>query len=264
MTVITSRDNPELKRLSRLLASRQARREEGMFVAEGLRICMETLSAPVEVEAVYFSETFAQKHPQPTALLSQKAARSRFLSDQAAARLGDTKTPQGVFCLCRALDNRVQLSKIKDARRFVLLSSLQDPGNVGTILRTADALGIDGVILSADCPEVTSPKVLRATMGGVFRQPIMVAPSLEEVADLLRQEGFDLCAAALTRDARPLGETPFGQRAAVVIGNEGNGLSPQMIARCSRSVIIPMAREGQSLNAAAAACILMWELARSR
>ena len=101
-------------------------------------------------------------------------------------------------------------------------------------------------------------------MGGVFRQPIMVAPSLEEAADLLRQEGFDLCAAALTRDARPLGETPFGQRAAVVIGNEGNGLSPQMIARCSRSVIIPMAREGQSLNAAAAACILMWELARSR
>lgn len=264
MTVITSKDNPELKRLSRLLASRQARREEGMFVAEGLRICMEAASAPVEIDTVYLSESFSQKHPEESALLSQRAARSRLLSDAAAARLGDTKTPQGVFCLCRALDNRVQLSKIKDACRFVLLSGLQDPGNVGTILRTADALGIDGVILSADCPEVTSPKVLRATMGGVFRQPIMVAPDLGEVIGQLQEEGFDVCAAALTKDARPVGEIPFGRRCAVVIGNEGNGLTPQIIQRCSRSVIIPMAREGQSLNAAVAACILMWELAKVR
>ena len=262
--VLSSKENPELKQIARLLSSRRARREEGLFVAEGLRICMEAAASPVTVEAVYQSESFAEKHPKEAALLARRAEKCRLISDAMAARLGDTQTPQGVFCVCRALDNRPQLSKIKDARRLVLLCGLQDPGNVGTILRTADGLGIDGVILSADCPEITSPKVLRATMGGVFHQLVMVAPQLEPVMDQLKEEGFDLCAAALTPEARPVGETPFGQRAAVVIGNEGNGLPEEIIRRCSRSIIIPMARPGQSLNAAVAGCILMWELVQSR
>lgn len=262
MLTITSKENQEIKRLTRLLDSRSARQQEGAFVVEGLRICMEAVGSPVAIAVAYFSESFAARHPAELAAIAQKAGESRLLCDTLAARLGDTKSPQGVFCICSALDNRQDLSTIGDTGRLLLLHCLQDPGNVGTILRTAEALGMDGVLLSEDCPELTSPKVLRATMGGVFRQPASITSDMAASIGELRRQGVAVYAAALTPKAIPLGQVNFPKRCAIVIGNEGNGLPQGIVDACDGAVVIPMAREGQSLNAAAAACILMWELCR--
>ena len=249
---ITSRQNPLLQHLVKLQNSAGERRRSGEMVGDGWKLLTEAARYGNLQTVVYAKGQTPPQLPADVRLVEVPAALLKAVSQM--------QTPQGVlFIAARPAEASGEIPT-----GSLILDGVQDPGNVGTILRTADGLGIDGVILSADCPEITSPKVLRATMGGVFHQLVMVAPQLEPVMDQLKEEGFDLCAAALTPEARPVGETPFGQRAAVVIGNEGNGLPEEIIRRCSRSVIIPMARPGQSLNAAVAGCILMWELVQSR
>lgn len=158
------------------------------------------------------------------------------------------------------LDNRMQTVKIGKDGRYILLSSMQDPGNIGTILRTAAAFGLDGVFLSSDCPDLYSPKVLRATMGGIFKIPLEVSDDLTEVIDRLQEAGIRVCAAALDGQAVPLQQAGLGNGCAVVIGNEGNGLPGHLIERCGQAVMIPMRPDSESLNAAMAAGIFLWEM----
>lgn len=263
MKEITSKDNPLIKDAVRLLSSRSHRKETGRFIAEGLRLCVEAVQAGVKVEQAFFTSDFATRHPQETTLISAAAGEGTLISDAVAGKLSGTETPQGVFCLCTALDNSRDVGTICGGK-YIILSNLQDPGNVGTILRAAEALGVDGVILSEDCPDLYSPKVLRASMGGVLRLPVKLSADIPaEIADL-RRSGVKVWAAALTEQAEPVTCTNFAGGTAVVIGNEGNGLTEEVIDACDGSVIIPMARSGQSLNAAMAACILIWELFRSK
>lgn len=143
--------------------------------------------------------------------------------------------------------------------KFVVLSGLQDPGNVGMIIRTADALGLDGVIMSGSC-ELFSPKVIRSTMGSVFRMRIAVENDEDVLFAALAENSVTASAAVIDKDALPVTECSFEGNQAVFIGNEGNGLNPETAARCSRKIIIPMHGNINSLNAAMAAGILMWEL----
>lgn len=255
MLMLTSKDNPQIKRLSALLSSRKEREESGLFVAEGLRLCADAAKAGVVIEAAYLTEDIRLRFPGQCGQITAAARQSFGLGPH--LKIGDTKTPQGVFCLCRQPSNSLPQAW---AGRYALLSSLQDPGNVGTVIRTADALGLDGVVLSADCPDLYSPKVIRATMGGVFTQPVYQAGSMAGLITDLRGSGVTVIAAALDAAARPPAETDFAAPCAVVLGNEGNGLTGEIISLCDKTVMIPMARQGQSLNAAVAASILMWEL----
>jgi len=259
MIKLSSRENPEIKRLASLLSSRREREEAGLFVVEGMRIALDAAEAGLTAETAFFSESFWQRRPEECGRIAAVADRVVLLEDSLAQRIGDTKTPQGVFALCRR--PAPDLSAFDGAGRYVVLSSLQDPGNVGTVIRTACALGLSGVVLSADCPDVYSPKVLRSTMGGVFTLPVWVADDLPAAIARLRQGGGAVAAAALTETARPISRRAMQGVRSVVIGNEGNGLAPGVIACCDRSIILPMARPGQSLNAAVAAAIFMWELA---
>ncbi len=255
MLKLTSRENPQIKRLSALLSSRREREESGLFVAEGLRICTDAAASGIGIEAAYFTPAIQARFPRQCRQIQAAAKQSYELGEH--LKIGDTKTPQGIFCLCRQ-----PLPGLPDQwpGRYVLLSSLQDPGNVGTIIRTADALGLDGVILSDDCPDLYSPKVIRATMGGIFTQPVYAAKNMANLIAELRQAGVTVIAAALDDHARPPAQTDFSAPCAVVLGNEGSGLTDEITALCDKTVMIPMARPGQSLNAAIAATILMWEL----
>ena len=255
MLKLTSKDNPQIKRLSALLSSRREREESGLFVAEGLRICADAAAKGIAIEAAYFTAEIQSRFPEQCHQIMAAAGQSFELGEH--LKIGDTKTPQGVFCLCRQPNNPLPS---RWPGRYVLLSSLQDPGNVGTVIRTADALGLDGVVLSRDCPDLYSPKVIRATMGGIFSQPVYVADNLVNLIAEMKQAGVTVLAAALDDAARPPAQTDFTAPCAVVLGNEGNGLTQEVISACSQTVMIPMARSGQSLNAAAAAAILIWEL----
>lgn len=149
-----------------------------------------------------------------------------------------------------------------EGERIVLLESVRDPANVGAIIRSAAAMGIDRLILSADCADIYHPKAVRGSMGTLFSQPIDRVPALSPVITQLREHGRRVFAAALDADALRLGSFVPQSGDCVVIGNEGHGLCPETVAACDRSVIIPMTARAESLNAAVAASILMWEFSR--
>lgn len=263
MKEITSKDNPIVKEIGKLLSSKSRRMEQGLFVVEGLRLCMEAVDAGAVIRQAFFTHDFAHRNPQEYQIISSRSQESCFVSPGISARLSDTSSPQGVLCVCAMLDNSHYAGTICGGK-YILLCSLQDPGNIGTIIRTSEALGIDGIIMSSDCPDIYSPKVLRSTMGGVFRIPIFTTSDIKaDIADLQKQ-GFNVLAAALTPQAKDVTETCLSGNTAVVIGNEGNGLPEEVVSVCSSSVIIPMARQGQSLNAASAASILIWELYKAK
>lgn len=170
------------------------------------------------------------------------------------------KTPQGVVFSCTSMGHRPP--RELEPGRYLVLDGVQDPGNVGTILRTADAFDCDEVFLLPGCADVNNPKTIRAAMGVHFRSVIYQC-TLEELTALLKEAGIPLYAAALGENTADVREVDLSN-AAVVIGSEGRGVSPQVLERCAGTLKIPMSRRCESLNAAAAAAIVLWEMGRNR
>ena len=158
----------------------------------------------------------------------------------------------------KMLDNGENYAKIYKGRRLVILDRLQDVGNIGTIIRTCDAFGIDGIVLSEDCADVYSPKLVRSAMGSLYRVPIVSARLAEELPKLMAS-GFELYAAMLDENALPLDKAVFGEKSAVIIGNEGSGISEEIVSLCDKKIYIPISG-AESLNAAVAAAVLCWEM----
>lgn len=259
--VITSRDNATIKLAAGLAARKKERDETSLFLAEGLRLCLDAAGSGVVIQTLLVTEEAVERHPE-IAQLQQYARNSMLISPALCGRVSDTKTPQGVFAICEKLDNTARMDKMKKGGRYLLLANIQDPGNVGTMLRTADAMAVDSVFLSADCADLYSPKLLRGSMGSVFRLPVLAADDLPRRIARLREAGVPVWAAALTESAVPADSVDFSEGGAVLIGNEGNGLPEDLISACTGSIIIPMAQGANSLNAAVAAGILLWEMRR--
>ena len=258
--MITSRDNPQVKLLVSLAERKKERDRTGCFAAEGLRLCLDAVRSGVVMPTLLLTNEAAERYPE-TAELMEYAGRTVFISHALAQRIADTNNTQGIFAICEKLDNGRCAVKIKSGGLYLLAHALQDPGNLGTILRTAEAMGIDGVILDG-CPDPYAPKMLRGAMGGIFRLPVAVTDDITAEIALLRKAGVPVYAAALTDKARPAGQVDFSGGGAVLIGNEGNGLPEELIGACNDGILIPMARGANSLNAAMAAGILMWEMRR--
>lgn len=171
------------------------------------------------------------------------------------ASISPAKTPQGVLFTCRV--PVLPVPETLPGRRYVVLDGVQDPGNVGTVLRTLDAFDADGLLLTGGCADPFGPKTVRASMGAVFRRPVWsVTP--EELGDLLRRSGIPLYGAALRPDAMDARQADYS-RCALAIGSEGRGLSREVLDLCDKTVLIPMSPRCESLNAAIAAAVLLWE-----
>ena len=261
---ILSRENPSVKRYVALAASRGERRKQGQFVTEGIKLTQEALEAGyVPVELLVTRESWEKAAKR----LSRYLGRVEYLcwvSPSVEKKLADAIAPQGVFGVFRQLDKGAQPVKISNNGRYLLLDALQDPGNLGTILRTAAAFGLDGIFLSDNCPDPFGPKVLRASMGGVFKLPIEPVAEMGALVEQLRAAGVETYAAALRSEALPPQRLPRKGGCAVLIGNEGNGLPEALIRLCTHTVMIPMEPGNESLNAAMATGILLWELYRDR
>ena len=156
----------------------------------------------------------------------------------------------------------MKLDKIYNNGVFVCLCSLQDPGNVGTIIRTAEAFGVDAVLVTDDCPDIYSPKVLRSTMGSAFRIPVVSFEDAEYMLNALKENEYTTYAAVLEENSICLGDFSFDKKSAVLIGNEANGLLNSITEKCDYSLYIPMKGNAESLNAATAANIIMWEMSK--
>lgn len=249
--IITSRSNPLLTRVRKLNSRRAFRREQGVFAAEGPKLLAEALCWKAELEAVICV---------PGVPLPELPGQVRVVevAEGLLASVADTDSPQGIVFLCKGKDLAVpdQLT----GGRYLILDGVQDPGNVGTVWRTADAFGADGLILCSGCADPWNPKTVRATMGAVFRLPVYES-TLETAAERLAQAGIPLYAAALREDTEDVRAVPLG-RAAVIIGSEGRGVSPQALELCKKTIKIPMRARCESLNAAVAASVVLWEMTR--
>lgn len=262
MDRITSKDNPKFKILSSLMSSKRERKEQGLFVAEGLRLVLDAVKSGLVPVSVFVSEGFVTKFPDKLELICDGCENCYVITDALAEKISDTKTPQGVFAVFNTLDKNLNIDTIYNNGHFIFIVSLQDPGNVGTIIRTAEAMGLSGVIMTSDCPDVFSPKVLRSTMGSAFRIPIAVCTDAVDTIRLLCDKGFTTYAAVLDEKSLKLGEFEFPNKAVALIGNEANGLNIEVSDSCTHTLMIPMKGNAESLNAASAANIIMWEMSK--
>ena len=250
--IITSRANPLLTRVRKLNSRRSFRREEGRFAAEGPKLLTEALRWGAELEAVIFATGVSL--PELPGLV-----RVVEVADSLLASIADTESPQGIVFLCKG--KALAMPGELTGERYLVLDGVQDPGNVGAIWRTADAFGVDGLILCNGCADPWNPKTVRATMGAVFRLPAYES-TLETAAEKLVRAGIPLYATALREDTEDIRDVSFDQ-AAVVIGSEGRGVSRQALELCGKTVKIPMRARCESLNAAVAASVVLWEMARN-
>lgn len=256
---IGSRKNNILKETAKLLSSREVRREKGLFLAEGARLCRDAARSGVKIEELFYTDTAACRYDSYLSEIKPAAEKIYRMADHAGELLVETKSTQGIFCVCRMHDNR---NEEIPQRHCLALENIQDPGNLGTILRTAEALGLGCVLLCGDCCDMYAPKVLRSSMGAVFRLPVFSFASLPSAVKTLSSRGFQSFAAVPEAGALSVTRVDFSAPSLIAVGNEGNGLSREGKEACGRRVTIPMLGRAESLNAAASASILMWEMMR--
>ena len=248
MERLTSRKSAVIRAFRDLARSSAAREEKGLFLCDGQKLLQEALRSGASVESVLWKENRAADLPP----FPQEALLPADLFDYVSPM---SNSPGPLFSV--RMPSAPDLYKV---RRVLALEELQDPGNVGTVLRTADAFGVDLVVLLEGCADLYAPKTVRASMGAVFRQAA-VRMDAEAFMSFCREKNLPLWGAALTDTARDLHSVPLDP-AAVLIGSEGHGLSAELLSQCDGELIIPMSGAAESLNAGVAAAIVMWEMCR--
>ena len=252
---ITSKDNAVIKNISKLQNSARQRRQAGLFVAEGLRVCDDCVDNGIEFATLVLSKSFHEKEGKILKKYIENSKETILVNDSVFLKIADTKTPQGILAVGKIPQNSNK--KIKKDGKYIALENIADPSNLGAIARTAEALGIDGIIVSGDGCDPYSPKVIRASMGTVLRMDIFVA---DDFVCTLRNSGLKLFGCVVTGGI-DIKNADFCAGAAVIIGNEANGLTDETKS-LGQNITIPMSGKAESLNAAAAAAIAMWELKR--
>ncbi|MEE1300486.1 MAG: RNA methyltransferase, partial [Acutalibacteraceae bacterium] len=229
---------------------------------------MDVVRSGLRCAELFVSEEFCAKHGAEYEALVACSDEVFLVNDAVLEKLSDTRTPQGVCCVVRMAAPASLLSDERPAAKLLLLENVQDPANLGAIARTAEALGISGLLVSGGC-DVYAPKALRASMGALLRLPVEVVDASREgsepVLSLLEKAealGFKTYASTPAADAVPVTEADFSGKVLCVVGNEANGVTPETMTACAERVTIPMAGRAESLNAAAAGAILMWEMVR--
>ena len=255
--MITSTSNIQVKELLRLQKKSREREKEGVFIVEGPRMAEEI---PRErIVKLYVSESFQAK------CVKEKNDRfiqeAEVMSDTVFAHVSDTKTPQGILAVVRRMEYTAE-DILGETPHVLVLENIQDPGNLGTIFRTAEAAGATGIVLSKDCVDLYNPKVIRSTMGAIFRVPFVVTDDLPQVVEQLKQKGISVYAGHLKGDV--FYKQDYRNGSAFLIGNEGNGLTDEITALADHKIKIPMKGKVESLNAAVSATILMYETMRQR
>ena len=257
--MITSSSNAQVKQMIQLNKKARERRKQDVFLVEGLRMFREVPRD--RLVKTYVSENFLED-PEHEALL--QGIPYEVVKDSVFAQMSDTLTPQGVLTVVRQYHYTMEeLMGEKEHPLFLVLEDLQDPGNMGTIFRTAEGAGVDGIFMSTNCVDIYNPKTIRSTMGSVYRVPFVIAPDLQDVFAWFKKQGIRSYAAHL-KGKNSYDQEDYTRGTAFLIGNEGNGLRDEVADVAECYIKIPMCGEVESLNAAVASSVLMFEAARQR
>lgn len=260
MEKIISRSNEKIKSAAFLGTSAKRRRETGLFLLEGARLCADAAANGVEIRQAFLTAQAMEKYADYTDPVIKSARASYEITPEVAGRLTDTSCAQGVFCVCEMRGNAQDMNTMDPNGRYIALEDLQDPSNLGTICRTAEALGIDALIVSGGC-DIYNPKALRAAMGASLRLSIVETDHLPALLIKAAGQGV-LTIASTVSDEGAHGTEILKKPGGVicVIGNEGAGVSPEVVDACAERLTIPMKGTVESLNASVCAAIIMWEL----
>lgn len=276
--IISSRHNPTIVKICKL-SDKKHREAQKLFRFDGVKLCAEAIMSGVELEYIFLRRDNSDavrlrvaelcgKYPEDT------GAQVILLENSLFDTVSEEKSPEGIISVAKYIDKFHKIATIDNNTtlleqlagpqqgRVLLCESLRDPGNVGAVVRTAYAFGIDWLILSEDCADLYNPKTLRGAMGTLFSQKVLRVDDLAGAVRILQSKGRRVYAAALDDSAMQLGSFPFEKGDCAVIGNEGHGLSEAMLQACSDKVYIPMTGDAESLNASVAAAVLMWEICR--
>lgn len=256
--MITSTTNNRIKRIVALNQKAKLRREEDCFLVEGPKMFLE---APKSwIREVYISESFLAKCSFRKEL---ETYQYEVVSDEVFQKISDTKTPQGILSVLQCPHYKMEQLLDREEPLLVILENIQDPGNLGTILRTGEGAGIDGVIMTKETADLFNPKVIRSTMGSIYRMPYLYVENVTECIEELKKRGMAVYAAHLD-DSVCYDEPDYTKGTAFLIGNEGNGLKKETADCATQYIKIPMHGQVESLNAAIATSVLMYEAARQR
>jgi TrmH family RNA methyltransferase len=265
--IITSRQNPTVVKLCALLDKKE-RRKTRLFRIDGYKLLSEAIECGAEIELV---AVCSEKADRFMPLAQRSGARTILLSPEVFSKISDEKSPEGVIAVVKYIDKLHKSVSPSDIpaiaaseRRIMAFESLRDPGNLGTVIRSASAFGVDTLILSDDCADIYNPKTLRGAMGAIFSREIFFSSDLTGVLSRFSCEGRRVLAATLDTESVSVGKAALTAKDIVVIGNEGHGLSKNVVEVSDLSVILPIdtGRGVESLNAATAASVFMWEQRR--
>ena len=264
-STIASRANPLAVRLAKL-SQPKFRRGEGLFLAEGKKLSAEAVGLPeVEYVLVRAEDGRAEEELVEIAARCPRPERVCVLTPAVFEKISTESAPEGIITVLSPLSRLHRpwqgAADVGPRERILALDAVRDPGNLGTVLRTAAAFGYDR-LLCGNCADLYHPRTVRASMGALFRLRVDLVPELPAALTALRGAGRRVLAAALREDALRLGRDAIRPDDCVVVGNEGHGVSPETIAACDAAVRIPMAPGTESLNAAGAAAVLMWEYSK--
>ena len=257
MEIITSKNNPAVVAAAKL-ADKKYRERTQTFAFEGIKLFKEAFSAGVRFSRVFVTEDAYTKYGEALSALPQSIL--SVVSDAVYEKLSFEHAPQGIFCVAEYFSAHTS----EGASFVILLDGVADPGNFGAILRSAEAFGVDTVYMGKNGADIYNPKTVRACMGSLFRTDIRRSDDIACEVARLRGEGFRVFATALDKNSLDIRDVDFSGKIGFVIGNEGHGVSPEAIEACDGTVIIPMREGPESLNAAVATSVVMWEAARKR
>ena len=255
--MLTSRSNALIRQMTAVRRSARERRESGSFFLEGARLCADAAASGTVILACLYTDDAAEKYADRIALIAHKAQKCVRISPELSLHLSETQSPQGVFCLCRIQERQTDIDPQK---KYIALSDVQNPDNLGAICRTAEALGIGGLIVEGGCDRY-NPKAQRAAMGSLLRLPVVQTGDLAALLADCRSRGMRVYASTPDAAALPVTRADFSGGVVCVVGNEGAGVRAELLRACT-TITIPMHGRAESFNAAAAASILLWEMVR--
>lgn len=267
--VITSRNNPKVK-WAASLSSKKGRDAEHSFIAEGEKLSYEALEAALPVTHIFICDTkkdkLIEKLQRYEGLELYKNTEVILLSEGAFEKISTEMSPQGIITVIKYLDFFREIDIIYKEEFFlgtderaIILSSVRDPGNLGSVIRSAAAFGVDHVILTHDCADLYNPKTVRSAMGSLFRVKVSRILDMQSCIANLIQCGRRVFSAELSENAQSIFSVSLSSSDVVIIGNEGHGVAPELSLASTGSIYIPISKKTESLNAAVAAAVFMWE-----
>ncbi|MDD6276016.1 MAG: RNA methyltransferase [Clostridia bacterium] len=261
MERLSNRANSKIKLAASVRDSAKARRSNGCFFIEGARLCSDAAQSGVEFVRAFFTDEALEKYPDYVRQITSRCDECYVVTQEISLKLSDTQNPQGIFCVCKSKISVADADIIKGNGKYILLERVQDPSNLGAIVRTAEALGLDGVIVSGGC-DIYNPKALRASMGSLLRLPVYGSSDLVGFLKSVSNRGMITLASTPDSSCAKINEIDLKGGVVCVVGNEGNGVTRETCEACTMRVTIPMSGRAESLNASTAAAILMWEMMR--